>query len=404
MKRFNKIDNRLIPEVNIGTLGHVDHGKSTLVQAITGKWPAVHSEELKRGITIKLGYADATIYKCNNCGYYSSSDKCPKCFEACDPQRTVSFVDAPGHETLMATVLAGASLMDGVLFVIAANEKCPQPQTYEHLLVLNIVGIKNIIIVQTKIDLVSKEQALENYKQIKEFIKGTIAENAPIIPVVSQQKININRLLEAIQEKIQTPKRDLERPPKMFVVRSFDVNKPGTPIEKLKGGILGGSLTQGKFRINDEIEIRPGTQVREKWQTLKARIVGLQKAGKDLDEAGSGGLLGVLTELDPSLSKADSLAGSVAGISIPQTLDKIQIKFNLLKRTLEKDSTEQIRVGDQLLLNVGTARTLGIVKSVKKDRGELDLKLPVCVEKEERIAISKRMLDKWRLVGWGTIL
>jgi len=140
-----KIDDRLIPEVNIGTLGHVDHGKSTLVQALTGKWTSVHSEELKRGITIKLGYADATVYKCSKCNMLCTSESCPKCFEKCEPIRTLSFVDAPGHETLMATVLSGTSLMDGILFVIAANEKCPQPQTREHLTALEVVGIKNVI-------------------------------------------------------------------------------------------------------------------------------------------------------------------------------------------------------------------------------------------------------------------
>lgn len=201
------VNPRLIPEVNIGTLGHVDHGKSTLVEAITGKWPAVHSEELKRGITIKLGYADATIYKCPKCNGLLSTEKCP-CGEPAEPQRTVSFVDAPGHETLMATVLAGASLMDGVLLVIAANEQCPQPQTAEHLMVLDTVGIKNIIIVQNKIDLVSEEAAKENYKQIRKFVGGSVAEAAPIIPVSAQQRVGLDSLLAAIQENIPTPVRD----------------------------------------------------------------------------------------------------------------------------------------------------------------------------------------------------
>src|SRR3989344_8119194 len=162
---------KLIPELNIGTLGHVDHGKSTLVEALTGKWTASHSEELKRGITIKLGYADATIFRCEKENHFTTSAKCLAHNCDCTPERTVSFVDAPGHETLMATVLAGASLMDGVLFVIAANEKCPQPQTREHLVALSIAGIKNIVVVQTKIDLITKERALESYKEIKNFIK-----------------------------------------------------------------------------------------------------------------------------------------------------------------------------------------------------------------------------------------
>ena len=396
MSNFKEMDSRLIPEVNIGTLGHVDHGKSTLVQALTGKWTALHSEELKRGITIKLGYADATVYKCEKCNMLCTSESCPKCFEKCEPIRTLSFVDAPGHETLMATVLSGTSLMDGILFVIAANEKCPQPQTKEHLMVLNIVGIKNIIIVQTKIDLVTKEQALENYKQIKDFVKGTIAENAPIIPVSSEKKINIDNLLESIESNIPTPKRDLSKPPKMLVVRSFDINKPGTDIEKLKGGIIGGALTQGEIKLGDEIEIRPGIKSKEGWVPLKTKVIGLQKAGKNLEAAGAGGLLGVMTELDNSLTKADSLTGSIAGKDLPPILNKISLKFSIFNQEVEP-----LKIGEQLMINVGTARTLGIIKNIKKDRCELDLRLPVCADKGDRAVLARRIMEKWKLIGWG---
>ena len=400
---MKNIDPKLIPEVNIGTLGHVDHGKSTLVQAISGKWPATHSEELKRGITIKLGYADATIYKCNKCNIFCSTEKCLRCSEKCEPQRTVSFVDAPGHETLMATVLAGASLMDGILFVIAANEKCPQPQTREHLMVLNIVGIKNIVIVQTKIDLVDKQEALENYKQIKEFVKGTIAENVPIIPVSAQNKVNIDVLLEAIQNNIKTPQRDISKPPKMLVVRSFDINKPGTEIEKLRGGVIGGALIEGELKLNDEIEIRPGIRIKNVWSPLKTKVVGLQKAGKDIEKAGSGGLLGALTELDPRLTKADYLAGSVAGNDLPPVLERLSLKISLFEESLE-EKVEPIKMGEIIMLNVGTARTLGIVKNTKKDIIEVELKLPVCANKNDRVVMSRKIAERWRLIGYSEII
>jgi translation initiation factor 2 subunit 3 len=378
---------------------NVDHGKSTLVKAITGKWTAIHSEELKRGITIKLGYADATMYKCVKCNIFCTTESCPKCFEKCEPVRTLSFLDAPGHETLMATVLSGANLMDGILFVIAVNENCPQPQTREHLMILNIIGIKNIIIVQTKIDLVSKEEALENYKQIKNFIKGTIAENAPIIPVSSEKKINIDSLLEEIQNHIPTPQRDLSKPPKMLVVRSFDVNKPGTEIENLKGGVIGGALIQGDLKLGDEIEIRPGIKIKEEWIPLKTKITGLQKAGKNLDSAKAGGLLGVMTELDNILTKADSLTGSVAGRDLPPVLNKLILKVNIFNR----EEIEPLKNGEQLMVSVGTARTLGIVKNVKKDKCELELRLPVCSEKGDRVVLARRVIEKWKLIGWSFI-
>ncbi|MBN2203108.1 MAG: translation initiation factor IF-2 subunit gamma [Candidatus Aenigmarchaeota archaeon] len=394
---MKKIDEKLIPEVNIGTLGHVDHGKSTLVQAISGKWPATHSEELKRGITIKLGYADATIYKCEKCDIFCPSEKCNVCGGKTKTVRTVSFVDAPGHETLMATVLAGASLMDGIMFIIAANEKCPQPQTKEHLMVLDIVGIKNVVIVQTKIDLVSKEDAIENYKQIKELVKGTVAENAPIIPVSAQKKINIEVLLDTLQNKIPTPKKDATKPPKMLVVRSFDINKPGSDIDKLCGGVLGGGLVQGELKIGDEIEIRPGIKLNNQWKAIKTKVIGLQKAGMNLERADAGGLLGVLTELDPSLAKTDYISGSVAGRDLPPVLDKVRFRPNLF------EESDPLREGEKLMINAGTARTVGVVKNLKNNVCDVDLLLPICADKGERLVISRMISERWRLMGWGLI-
>ena len=209
------------PEVNIGLVGHVDHGKTTLVSKLSGKWTDTHSEEIKRGITIRLGYADTTFYKCKKCKgeeAYSISKKCKKCSSEAMPLRKVSFIDAPGHESLMATMLSGAAIMDGAILLIGANEECPQPQTKEHLMALNIIGIKNIVIAQNKIDLVSEEKAVENHKKIKEFIKGTVAENAPIIPISAIHEANINALITAIEEVIKTPKRDKTKKPRMLKI------------------------------------------------------------------------------------------------------------------------------------------------------------------------------------------
>lgn len=249
------------PEANIGTMGHVDHGKTTLVQALTGVWASRHSEELKRGITIKLGYADMPIYKCPTCEppkNYSTQPTCPNCNSKATFIRAVSFVDAPGHEALMATMLSGAAIMDGALLVIAADEPCPQPQTREHLAAASVTGINNIIIVQNKIDIVDEIRARKSYEEIKKFVQGTVAEKAPVIPVSAQHRVNIDVLIQAMEEFIPTPKRDETKPSLMFIVRSFDTNKPGTPIDKLEGGVIGGTLLQGNITVGDQIEIRPG--------------------------------------------------------------------------------------------------------------------------------------------------
>jgi len=402
-----EVNPKLIPEVNIGMVGHVAHGKTTLVERLTGKLTLTHSEELKRGITIRLGYADATFYKCEK-RHYTTSKKCPICFSNCEILRTVSFVDAPGHETLMATVLTGAALMDGAILVIAANEKCPQPQTREHLTALEVVGIKNVIIVQSKVDLVSKEEAMKNYKEIKEFIKGTILENSPIIPISAHQGVNTDAVIETIGKFIPTPKRDETKDLRMLVARSFDVNRPGTEIKKLSGGVLGGAITQGKLKIRDEIEIRPGIRIGAKYKPIVTKVIGLQKAGIDLKDAGPGGLLGALTTLDPYLTKSDSLVGNVVGLPgrLPETREELSLEIKLLERVVGLDKTavtSPLKINENLMINVGTARSIGTVTSIKKERVELKLKIPVCVEERERIVVSRQISGRWRLIGFGTI-
>ncbi|MCD6371709.1 MAG: translation initiation factor IF-2 subunit gamma, partial [Candidatus Aenigmarchaeota archaeon] len=383
-----------------GGFGFILLHNTTLTEAITGKLTLSHSEELKRGITIRLGYADATIYKCKNCGKYSTSSKCPYCFSDTEPQRTVSFVDAPGHETLMATVLTGTALMDGAILVIAANEKCPQPQTREHLKALEVAGIKNVVVVQNKIDIVDEKRAVESYEEIKEFLKGTIIEDAPIIPISAQQRANIDVLIEAIEKYIPTPKRDPKKEPLMLVARSFDVNKPGIEPEKIVGGVLGGSIIQGKLKVGDEIEIRPGARIKGEYKTLFSKIKSLQKARKNLKEAGPGGLLGLMTKLDPFLTKADSLAGNVVGLvnELPEIYWKLEIEFYPLERlvgTEEERTVEPLKVGEALLINAWTMKSLGIVKRIG-ETVELELKIPVCIKRKERIVISRKIEGRWR--------
>jgi translation initiation factor 2 subunit 3 len=390
-------------------VGHVDHGKSTLVESLTGKWPASHTEELKRGITIRLGYADATFYKCPKCGSYLTSDKCPKCFEKAKILRTVSFVDAPGHESLMATVLTGSALMDGAILVIAADEKCPLPQTREHLTTLELVGIKNIIIVQNKIDIVTPDRAKKSYEEIKNFIKDRLPENTPIIPVSAQQKINIEYLVEAIENYIPTPKRDLDADPKMVVARSFDINKPGYEPDKLLGGVIGGSIVQGKFKVNQEIEIRPGIRVGEKWKMITTKIISMEKAGKKLEEAEAGGLLGVLTKLDPSFTKADGLVGNIVGLpgKLPSVWLKIKLRTKLLDRVVgmkDMDKVQVIKPGETLMINVGTARSVGTVTKIRGNDIDIDLKIPICADKKDRIVLSRQILGRWRLIGYGELV
>jgi len=328
------------PEVNIGLVGHVDHGKTTLTERLSGKWTDTHSEELKRGITIRLGYADTVFRKCPKCNEYTVDKKCEKCDEDTVAVRKVSFVDAPGHESLMATMLSGATIIDGALLLIAANEECPQPQTKEHLMALEIAEVENIIIIQNKIDLVNEEQALKNYDQIKKFLKDTRFKDAPIIPISAKFGINSDILINTIQKLIKTPKRDNKKDLVMYIARSFDINKPGTKIDKMHGGVLGGSIQQGTLKVDDEIEIRPGVGIGDKknkvYEILKTKVVGLMTGGEKVDSLQPGGSVAVLTLLDPSIIKSDRLTGCVIGHpgKLPPVWNELNMKLNLLQRVV----------------------------------------------------------------------
>ena len=396
--------------LNIETLGHIDHGKTSLTKALTGVWTDKHSESIKRNMTIKLGYADTVIKKCEKCPEpeaYTVSDTCPKCGGPAKPVIRVSFLDAPGHETLMATAIAGASVIDAVLFVIAANEPCPMPQTKEHLMIINLLGLKNVIIAQTKIDIVGKEKALESYKQIKAFVKGTVIEDAPIVPVMTNKGVNIDVLLQSILE-LPRPKRDVDADPLMYVVRSFDVNKPGADTSKLVGGVIGGTIVKGEFKKGDEIEIRPGINVskdakKDDYKPVITTIRAMNNGTEDIDEAIPGGLIGISTGIDPTFVKADNLVGNVVGHTgkLPEAKSLISIKYSRIARD---DIPEQsLHEGEALIMGVGTATVVGYVKKTKKDKADIELKHKVCIDKGEKIAILRNISQRWRLTGYGML-
>lgn len=403
------------PEVNIGMVGHVDHGKSTLTERLTGERTDRHSEEIKRGISIRLGYADMAIYRCPRCEEpqgYTNQDVCKVHNVKAELQRIISFVDSPGHETLMATMLSGAAIMDGAVLVIAANEECPQPQTREHLMALGIIGVDRIVVAQNKIDLVTPEQARENYREIEEFVKGTVAEGAPIVPVSAHHDVNLDALLMAIQAAIPTRTHDEAKPAKMYVARSFDVNQPGIPPEKIVGGVLGGSLQHGKLKVGDDIEITPGRQVtvgnKTEWKDITTTVRSLHSGGSARKEARPGGLIAIGTNLDPVLTKADSLVGRVVGPpeTLPEVLSKMSIEVNLLERVVgaaEDLKVEGIKTSEPLMISVGTATTVGVVTSARENRADMALKIPVVAEPGQRVAVSRRIGGKWRLIGYGVI-
>lgn len=416
--------------INIGTIGHVAHGKSTVVKAISGVQTVRFKNELERNITIRLGYANAKIYKCDNpaCprptrfkSYGSGKEISPKCERpGCGGRyrlvRHVSFVDCPGHDILMSTMLSGAAVMDAALLLIAGNEPCPQPQTSEHLAAIEIMQLKNVVILQNKVDLMKEESALEHYQSIIKFIKGTTADGAPIVPISAQLKYNIDAVNEFIVESIPVPPRDFTADPRLIVIRSFDVNRPGSEVDDLKGGVAGGSIVSGVLRLGDEVEIRPGIVTKNDSQIvcrpIRSRIVSLFADDNDLKFAVPGGLIGVGSKVDPTLCRADRLVGHVLGHvgKLPEIYIELEVNYFLLRRLLgvKTEDKKQAKIskltkGEVLMANVGSTTTGARVTSVRADMAKLQLTSPACTEVGEKIALSRRIEKHWRLIGWAHI-
>jgi translation initiation factor 2 subunit 3 len=388
-----KINIENLPMLNVGTVGHIDHGKTTLLQRLTGKFADTHSEELKRGITIKLGYAETIL-----------ENKKTK------EKKYVSFVDAPGHEMLMATMLSGAAMIDAALLVIAANEGI-KPQTREHLTALQAKNVKNILIIQNKIDLITKEQAIKNYKDIKNFVKGTIAENSTVIPISAQQNINIEEIKVYLSE-IEVPKRNTQEAPIFLIARSFDINKPGTALEDIHGGIIAGVLKQGTIKVGDEIEIKPGSYEKKAnqfiYQTIKTKVVSIHRGNHEIKEATPGGSLAFETELDNILTKTDLLSGCVASKTgnLPEITDKIKIKFNLFEKVFgleQENKVETLKPSELVMLSVNTGITVGMIKTIKGNIAEINLRIPIVPIKSNNIGIARNINNHWRLIGYASL-
>lgn len=412
------------------------------MKAISGVQTVRFKNELERNITIKLGYANAKIYKGDpnpekgTGGSYTSRGS-SHADTFVDPvtgttfrlRRHVSFVDCPGHDILMATMLNGAAVMDAAFLLVAGNETCPQPQTSEHLAAVEIMRLKEIVILQNKVDLVKPDAAIAQQEQIRKFVAGTVADSAPILPISAVLKYNIDVVCEYIVRKIPVPPRDFTSVPRLIVIRSFDVNRPGQDVSDLQGGVAGGSILQGVLKVGDEIEVRPGIVSKQQksggedgegegstvmvCSPIYSKISSLYAEQNDLQFAVPGGLIGVGTRIDPTLTRADRLVGQVLGLKgqLPDVFCEIEISYYLLRRLLgvkTSDGGKQAKVqkltkGEILMVNIGSTATGGRVVAVKGELAKIALTQPVCTEEGEKIALSRRVDKHWRLIGWGQI-
>nr|UXY86939.1 eukaryotic translation initiation factor gamma SU [Cryptomonas paramecium] len=413
--------------INIGVIGHVAHGKSTIVHSITGVQTIKFKKEFERNITIKLGYANAKIFKCKNIqcprpGCFASTKSivinylfCNQCHYEMQLVRHVSFVDCPGHEILMATMLSGASIMDASLVVIAANEMCPQPQTAEHMISIKIMKLDKIITIQNKIDLVSKKDAIESYQKIKTFIRKADVKNFPIIPISIKKKCNIDVLLQKIIYHIPLPIRNFKDVPIVSLIRSFDVNKPGSIFKNIRGGIVGGVVLSGILCIKDKIEICPGITSKKKnhqvsFFPLRSMIMSLNTEENNLKYAVPGGLIGIGLNVSPDFSRADRLIGQLLGYRnlLPEVYISITIKYKLFRRLLgitdKNFSVSSLYSNEVLMINIGSSSAGGKILYTKKNTALIKLTIPLCFKKDYKITLSRRIHKHWRLIGWGKLI
>ncbi len=386
--------------INVGLFGHIDHGKTTLLQRLSGKWTDTHSEELKRGITIKLGYADVTLYKDSDGLNIEKKGQ---------PVRHLSFIDAPGHEMLMATMLSGAALIDAAILVVAANEGI-KPQTREHFMALKAKRVKNLIVVQNKIDLADIEKAKKNYQDIRNLL-GEEYSSAPVIPVSAQQNVNIDKIWQALVD-VPTPDRQAEKDPVFIVARTFDINRPGTKPSELHGTVLGGSLKCGELKVGDEIEIKPGRKVKKGESTVLEPVVtkvrSLFKGSQKVQTLTPGGSMSIETELDMSLGKGDALSGNVVSMKgkLPEPTTIVSLKYSLFPEVFGiggHTKVENIKQGEMLMLSINTSITGGTVSAINSDSVSISLKVPVVVFKDDNVGIARNIQGHWRLIGYGTV-
>lgn len=392
---------------NFGTAGHVMHGKSTLVASITGTKTQKHKKELERNCTINLGYANAKLYL-DETGKIIARSTHSKPESGWKLLYHISFVDCPGHQSYMATMISGSNIMDHALVVVAANEKIPQPQTHQHIIALEYSGVAEKTYILNKMDLIKKRDAESRADMLHEYLDALMGgeeKQQLCLPISAATGENVDRLCQylagKVAEKIPQIMESAKGPLYMSIVRSYNVNKPNTPLADMIGAVVGGTISSGVLSVGDQIELRPGVvkmqDGKKVLQPLVAWVVSLESDRNGLTHAIPGGLVGVNLSLYAGLSNSDRLKGQVLGHvgTLPDMYDQIKGKYRILDfRTGEDEELPTITRESSLNLVVNgimnTKATIVDLKA-KKHKGTIVLKLecPVVMDlsKENNIAL-----------------
>lgn len=348
----------------VGTAGHIDHGKTTLIRALTGRNTDRLKEEQNRGISIELGFTH---------------------FDLNDELR-VGIIDVPGHEKFIKNMLSGVCGMDMIILVVAADEGI-MAQTKEHLDILNLIGIKNGIIALTKCDLVDKDWIELVKLDIADEVSGTFLEDAKIIEVSSTEKIGIDKLKNEIIRIVDTlPEKDLNSNPRLYVDRSFSITGFGT--------VVTGTLISGTLNLDDEILIYPSNKI--------TKVRNLQVHDNNVNSAYSGQRVAVNLA---NIKKEDVPKGSVLvpnntfteSSIIDVKLKTINLPFEITNRT-----RFHLYLGSSEVLCRAILLENDVLESNKEYIVQLRLEEPIISKRNDRFIL--RLFSPLYTIGGGYII
>lgn len=398
--------------LNLGTLGSVSDGKSEMIYQLSGGIRTQRdSREKKRNITIKAGYANIKLWKCNICELLYSSQyihdtyKCEPCQINCELTNTISFADCPGHQELIETMLSSVSLMKGAIIIVSVFEPLKQkPQLIQHLIAAKMANLNKLIICLNKCDLVNIKTVNDRKNELEELLNKLEIKPLVIIPTSFTHKLGINNLLKAINlyfnDKFEINSNHTE----FRITRSFDINQPGINYNQLKGGCIGGSLIEGQLNKNDVVKILPGILTKQKDgrytnEPIITIVLSFESDKKQIEQVNPGGLVGILTEIDPFYCKSDGLKSNI----IVKELDDISvyrdIKISYIKIE-EFDGNWDPKNNDKIFIQVANMSSDGKIVKVNSNILNIELIKPICIMDSSKILLCIKQ-PILKIVGIG---
>ena len=396
------------PIFNIGMLGSVSDGKSTCVQGTTGTKTQRHRSEQTNNITIKQGYANIIIwFNPDTKKYYSTNGDAKNHIVdgvECQLIHQLSFIDCPGHQDLIRIMMGCINLMHGVIVVVAANDPIDKkPQLIQHLAAIEKAGITDVIVCLNKLDLITKEQSLEKYSDLKKLLQRYNIKPKAIIPVSFSRGLNTEEVLKSIIKNFSFVPETNDGPPIFMATRSFNINKQGIPFNEVQGGVIGGSLINGTLKVGDIIEIKPGICKKGRNFPFTTKITSLKSDNTSLDRILPGGLIGIGTELDPYFCSDDQMSGQIIGLAgtLPEVVNSITLNYTIVN---DFGCNWNPKVDDSVYLQIGTNSIESKVTQFDDRTMTFNLSKAACIVGGSNIMISYKEDSIIKIAAIGSVI